>query len=205
VFRSAGPGVGGAGGSQTSVGRASAVSVSSSTGRKVPLVRWVSAGSWLAACWSRLRSTSTTAPCDVSLSPPASDITTTLVVPPGEATITSRSSTQWLPSGSAPVVMWSSRTFTSVTVPVRPLTTMFEGYGLIGPKALPPTIAAVLQNDLESENEVPVLSWNTPATRAAATRILRAFGPSILNGNCAGVFTTPPSSVPRHWSTFPGA
>jgi len=94
----------------------------------VPLEKWVSAGSWLAAWSSKVRSVLTTGPCETSLSPPASDIRITLA-PVGPDTMMSASSIQC--SGgellSPRVRIPKSVTLTSVMVPVRPETVIDEG------------------------------------------------------------------------------
>jgi hypothetical protein len=120
----------GAGGSKASsaAGFCEPTSSLSFTGRQVPLTILVSAGSWLLAWSSKLRSTFTRGPVETSLLPPASDIRI-VFEPLGAETITSRSSTQCIDGVLASPVVVSpfSVTFTSVTTPVRPVTTMVDG------------------------------------------------------------------------------
>jgi hypothetical protein len=122
----------GAGAAHTSVSKPGwgPTSSSSSTGRYVPDTSGpVSAGSWLAAWSSKVRSASTTGPEVTSLLPPASDIRITFWAGLGPETMMSASSTQCCGGELlSPVVLTSSRvTLTSVIVPVSPLTVMLEG------------------------------------------------------------------------------
>lgn len=105
----------------------SSMSLSSSTGRYVPLFRWVSAGRGLAAWSSIVTLVLLTGPDELLLSPPMSDAITAFRVLPGDDTMMSASSIQWSPPASGRVSMSSSDTFTSVTVPVNPDTTIVEG------------------------------------------------------------------------------
>ncbi len=89
-------------------------------------MRWESAGSGCAAESSNVRSAATTGPEELTLSPPASDMSV-MFVPFGAESITSMSSTQWRPPKSGLVVTSTSVTLTSVIVPVSPLTTSGAG------------------------------------------------------------------------------
>jgi hypothetical protein len=120
----------GAGGSKASsaAGFCEPTSSLSFTGRQVPLTILVSAGSWLVAWSSKLRSTFTSGPVETLLSPPASDIRM-VFEPLGAETITSWSSTQCCGGVLLSPVVVSPRsvTFTSLTTPVRPETMIVDG------------------------------------------------------------------------------
>jgi hypothetical protein len=118
----------GAGGTKASSSEVCwSTSLSSSTGRKVPLSRWVSAGTGLAAWSSKVTSAAFTGPDEVLLSPPTSDISITLAALLGADSMMSASSIQCRPPASGWVVMSSKVTFTSVIVPISPETVMGDG------------------------------------------------------------------------------